>query len=103
LKLLNKNENMPICKIVPTSLGNQEPVGAWSLKQHRRSTVCIRREKCRGFQINRLNSDLMVCWQWRVQHLRCYNCFVLDFIGASGYRWLLIYNGLIIFIQSSMA
>jgi len=38
LKLLNKNENMPICKIVPTSLGkqkvvltsleNQEPVGA---------------------------------------------------------------------------
>ncbi|PNY15780.1 50S ribosomal protein l25-like [Trifolium pratense] len=28
LKLLNKNENMPICKIVPTSLGNQEPVAA---------------------------------------------------------------------------
>nr|KYP47990.1 50S ribosomal protein L25 [Cajanus cajan] len=27
LKLLSKNENMPICKIVPTSLGNKEPVG----------------------------------------------------------------------------
>ncbi|XP_061352818.1 uncharacterized protein LOC133297667 [Gastrolobium bilobum] len=27
LKLLSKNENMPICKIVPTSLGNQAPVG----------------------------------------------------------------------------
>ncbi|XP_004509167.1 uncharacterized protein [Cicer arietinum] len=26
LKLLSKNENMPICKIVPTSLGNQAPV-----------------------------------------------------------------------------
>lgn len=26
LKLLNKNENMPICKIVPTSLGKQEVV-----------------------------------------------------------------------------
>ncbi|XP_027347370.1 uncharacterized protein LOC113858809 isoform X2 [Abrus precatorius] len=26
LKLLSKNENMPICKIVPTSLGNKEPV-----------------------------------------------------------------------------
>ncbi|KAL2333596.1 hypothetical protein Fmac_014809 [Flemingia macrophylla] len=27
LKLLSKNENMPVCKIVPTSLGNKEPVG----------------------------------------------------------------------------
>lgn len=27
LKLLSKNENMPICKIVPTSLGNQAPAG----------------------------------------------------------------------------
>ncbi|KAJ7944396.1 50S ribosomal protein L25 [Quillaja saponaria] len=27
LKLLSKNETMPICKIVPTSLGNQEPTG----------------------------------------------------------------------------
>lgn len=25
LKLLSKNENMPICKIVSTSVGNQEP------------------------------------------------------------------------------
>ncbi|XP_047155387.1 50S ribosomal protein L25-like [Vigna umbellata] len=26
LKLLSKNENMPICKVVPTSLGNREPI-----------------------------------------------------------------------------
>ena len=25
LKLLSKNENMPICKIAPTGWGNQEP------------------------------------------------------------------------------
>ncbi|KAL5187278.1 50S ribosomal protein L25 [Glycine soja] len=28
LKLLSKNESMPICKIVPTSLGNKEPIEA---------------------------------------------------------------------------
>ncbi|KAG5098040.1 hypothetical protein JHK82_047894 [Glycine max] len=28
LKLLSKNENMPVCKIVPTSLGNKEPIEA---------------------------------------------------------------------------
>ena len=33
LKLLSKNENMPICKIAPTSLGNQAPADEWSLKQ----------------------------------------------------------------------
>lgn len=28
LKLLGKNENMPICKVVPTSLEYKEPVAA---------------------------------------------------------------------------
>jgi len=26
LKLISKNENMPICKVVPTCLGNREPI-----------------------------------------------------------------------------
>ena len=49
LKLLSKNENMPVCKIVPTSLGNKEPIEAGSLKQHARfEKRTFIWEKCRG-------------------------------------------------------